>query len=38
MGSQRIQGDLWGRRPEDSAAIQEPTAKEGYDYVFKTFH
>ena len=35
MGSQKIQGDLWGRRPEDWASIQEPTAKEGYDYVLK---
>lgn len=35
MGSQKIQGDLWGRRPEDWASIQEPTAKEGYEYVLK---
>ncbi|MCK5279210.1 MAG: class I SAM-dependent methyltransferase [Cyclobacteriaceae bacterium] len=33
MGSQAIQGQLWGHRPEDWAIIQEKTARSGYDYV-----
>jgi ubiquinone/menaquinone biosynthesis C-methylase UbiE len=33
MGSQAIQGHLWGQRPKDWAAIQEKTGKDGYVYV-----
>jgi SAM-dependent methyltransferase len=33
MGSQAIQGKLWGQRPHDWAEIQEPTGKAGYDHV-----
>jgi ubiquinone/menaquinone biosynthesis C-methylase UbiE len=33
MGSQGIQGHLWGQRPKDWAAIQEKTGKDGYVYV-----
>lgn len=34
MGSQAIQGYLWGQRPEDWANIQEKTGNDGYIYVF----
>ena len=33
MGSQSIQSKLWGQRPRDWAAIQEPTAKSCYEYA-----
>jgi ubiquinone/menaquinone biosynthesis C-methylase UbiE len=33
MGSQLIQGKLWGQRSKDWAAIQEPTASAEYVYV-----
>jgi ubiquinone/menaquinone biosynthesis C-methylase UbiE len=33
MGSQTIQGKLWGQRPKDWSEIQEPTGKAGYDFV-----
>jgi SAM-dependent methyltransferase len=35
MGSQSIQGQLWGRRAKDWANIQEKTAINGYEYVLK---
>lgn len=33
MGSQAIQGYLWGRRPQDWANIQEKTGDAGYQHV-----
>jgi ubiquinone/menaquinone biosynthesis C-methylase UbiE len=33
MGSQAIQGKLWGQKSSDWSAIQEPTAKAGYEFV-----
>ena len=33
MGSQAVQGKLWGQRPKDWAAIQEQTGNAGYVYV-----
>ena len=33
MGSQTIQGKLWGQRPKDWSEIQEKTGKSGYDFV-----
>jgi SAM-dependent methyltransferase len=33
MGSQAIQGKLWGQRPKDWADIQERTALNCYEYV-----
>ncbi len=33
MGSQAIQGKLWGQRPKDWSEIQEQTGKAGYDFV-----
>jgi ubiquinone/menaquinone biosynthesis C-methylase UbiE len=36
MGSQAIQGKLWGQRPKDWADIQEQTGKAGYDFVLST--
>ena len=33
MGSQTIQGKLWGQRPKDWSEIQEQTGKAGYDFV-----
>ncbi|MEI9809042.1 MAG: methyltransferase domain-containing protein [Bacteroidota bacterium] len=33
MGSQTIQGKLWGQRPKDWAGIQEQTGKAGYDFA-----
>src|ERR1700710_502862 len=35
MGSQKIQGELWGKRPEGWAIVQETTGRIGYDYVLK---
>lgn len=36
MGSQAMQGKLWGQRPKDWAEIQEPTTRAGYDYVLNS--
>jgi ubiquinone/menaquinone biosynthesis C-methylase UbiE len=33
MGSQAMQGKLWGQKPTDWADIQEPTGRAGYDFV-----
>ena len=33
MGSQAIQGKLWGQKPGDWAAIQEPTGMAGYEHA-----
>lgn len=33
MGSQTMQGKLWGHRPEDWSEIQEPTGQAGYDFA-----
>ncbi len=33
MGSQAIQGKLWGQRPKDWAEIQEKTGLPGYEFV-----
>ena len=33
MGSQAIQGQFWGQRPQDWATIQEQTGDAGYQYV-----
>ncbi|MBC6113152.1 class I SAM-dependent methyltransferase [Pedobacter fastidiosus] len=33
MGSQAIQGKLWGQRSKDWSEIQEQTGKAGYDFV-----
>lgn len=33
MGSQAIQGKLWGERSKDWSEIQEQTGKPGYDFV-----
>jgi ubiquinone/menaquinone biosynthesis C-methylase UbiE len=33
MGSQIMQGKLWGQRPKDWSEIQEQTSKAGYDFV-----
>lgn len=35
MGSQAIQGPLWGQSAKDWATIQEETGKAGYDYVLQ---
>lgn len=35
MGSQKIQGELWGRRPKDWASIQEPSGKSGYEHALQ---
>jgi ubiquinone/menaquinone biosynthesis C-methylase UbiE len=35
MGSSKIQGDLWGKNPEDWASIQETTGNAGYKHVFE---
>ena len=35
MGSQKIQGDLWGKRPKDWASIQEATGIAGYEHVLQ---
>ena len=36
MGSQAIQGKLWGQRPQDWADFQEQTGQAGYDFVLRT--
>jgi len=33
MGSNKIQGELWGKNPEDWAIIQESTGNAGYKHV-----
>ena len=33
MGSQKIQGELWGKRSADWASIQESTGNSGYEYA-----
>ena len=35
MGSQKIQGELWGKRSADWASIQEATGNSGYEYALK---
>lgn len=35
MGSQKIQGELWGKRPQDWGSIQEPTGNSGYEHALK---
>ncbi|SDD66659.1 Methyltransferase domain-containing protein [Pricia antarctica] len=35
MGSNKIQGALWGKKPEDWALIQEATGNSGYEHVFE---
>jgi len=35
MGSSKIQGELWGKRPKDWAAIQEPTGDSGYEHALQ---
>lgn len=35
MGSQTIQGQLWGQRAKDWAAIQEQTGNAGYNYALQ---
>lgn len=35
MGSSKIQGELWGKRPHDWAAIQEPTGDSGYEHALQ---
>ena len=35
MGSQKIQGELWGQRPTDWASIQEATGNTGYEHVLQ---
>ena len=35
MGSQKIQGELWGKRSKDWASIQEPTGNSGYQHALK---
>lgn len=35
MGSSKIQGRLWGQKPEDWASIQEPTGNSGYEHALK---
>ena len=34
MGSNKIQGELWGKNPKDWAFIQEATGNAGYKHVF----
>lgn len=36
MGSQLIQGKLWGQQPKNWADIQEETGKAGYDFFLQT--
>lgn len=36
MGSSKIQGELWGKRPNDWAAIQEPTGDSGYEHALQS--
>ncbi len=35
MGSQKIQGELWGKRPKDWASIQESKGNAGYEHVLQ---
>lgn len=35
MGSQKIQGELWGKRSKDWASIQEPTGNSGYEHALQ---
>ena len=35
MGSQKIQGELWGKRAKDWALIQEATGNAGYEYALQ---
>ena len=36
MGSSKIQGKLWGQRPEDWGSIQEPTGDSGYEHALQS--
>ena len=36
MGSSKIQGKLWGKRPNDWASIQEPTGDSGYEHALQS--
>ncbi len=36
MGSQKVQGELWGKRPKDWASIQEPTGDSGYEHALQS--
>lgn len=36
MGSKKIQGDLWGKKSKDWAAIQEPTGDSGYEHALQS--
>lgn len=33
MGSEKMQGELWGKRPQDWASIQEATGNAGYEHT-----
>lgn len=35
MGSSKIQGNLWGQKSKDWAAIQEPTGNSGYEHALE---
>ena len=35
MGSQKIQGELWSKRPKDWASFQEATVNTGYEYALE---
>jgi len=35
MGSQKTQGELWGKRPQDWATIQEATGNAGYEHALQ---
>jgi SAM-dependent methyltransferase len=35
MGSQKIQEELWGKRPKDWASIQEATGNAGYEHALQ---
>jgi len=35
MGSSKIQGELWGKRPKDWGVIQEPTGDSGYQHALQ---
>lgn len=35
MGSNKIQGELWGKNAEDWALIQEVTGNSGYEHAFE---
>lgn len=35
MGSQKIQGELWSKRPKDWASIQEATGTAGYQHALQ---